>query len=186
PVPLARAPSSTPVPSTTLIRSLGAYTAGARDVVADVIEGDPFGSALVELMRDRSEWTGTAGELLAALDTLQSPDDSDIKPRSTRPRGWPATPRAAAGALKRVAPALRAMGIDVRKGERSNRGQLYILTATPSPVSRGNEPSQPSLGAEKQALTSENSGDGWGSATVTQPSLDHHDRHAGDDCDGVS
>src|SRR5690606_41315609 len=78
------------------------------------------------------------------------------------------------------------MGIDVRKGERSNRGQLYILTATTSPVSRGNEPSQPSLGAEKQALTSGNSGDGWGSATVTQPSLDHHDRHAGDDCDGVS
>lgn len=166
--------------------TLGAYTAGARDVVADVIEGDPFGSALVELMRDRSEWTGTAGELLAALDALQSPDDSDIKPRSTRPKGWPTTPRAAAGALKRVAPALRAMGIDVRKGERSNRGQLYILTATTSPVSRGNEPSQPSLDAEKQALTSENSGDGWGSATVTQPSLDHHDRHAGDDCDGAS
>src|SRR5690606_40053742 len=37
-----------------------------------------------------------------------------------------------------------------------------------------------------QALTSENSGDGWESATVTQPSLDRHDRHAGDDCDGVS
>src|SRR5690606_18046360 len=57
--------------------TLGAYTAGPRVVAADVIDGDPFGSAPVELMRARSAWAGTAGELLAALDALHSSDDSD-------------------------------------------------------------------------------------------------------------
>lgn len=167
--------------------TLDSYTAGARDIVADVLEGDPFGSAVVEMMRDRrEEWEGTAGELLAVLNALNESEEADARRRAPKSKGWPASPRAAAGALKRVAPALRAMGIDCRRGERSNRGQLYTLTPTPSLVNRGNEPSQPSLGTEKHALTSENSSDGWGAATVTQPSLDQRNRHTGDGRDGAS
>ena len=58
-------------------------------------------------------WKGTAGELLDRI----TPE--------RRPRGWPQTPHAMAGALKRLAPALRANGISV---ERHTRGQSRTIT----------------------------------------------------------
>ena len=75
--------------------------AGQRNRIAgEVVEADPVAAAVVKVMETRDSWVGTAAELLAALPSGQHP-----------PRGWPATARALAGRLKRVAPALRHVGI---------------------------------------------------------------------------
>ncbi|GAB3452686.1 hypothetical protein GCM10027570_31170 [Streptomonospora sediminis] len=141
--------------------SLQTYTAGAQDVVADVLEGDPFGSALLAMMRGREgAWAGTAGELLAELDRHEGRDSPDTKPKA-RPKGWPTNPRAAAGALKRVAPALRAMGVNYSTKRESGTGnRMHVLTSAnesacvqPSRPSRPSRPSQDSLQAAETPVT---------------------------------
>ena len=68
------------------------------------------------MMHGRGIWEGSAGELLADLT-----DNEDLKKR----RDWPKSARKMSSALRRLAPNLRAVGIDVshfRKGtiERGN------------------------------------------------------------------
>ncbi|OLT27169.1 hypothetical protein BJF83_18925 [Nocardiopsis sp. CNR-923] len=148
--------------------TLRTYTEGSRDVVADVLEGDAFGSAVLEMMRIRgTEWSGSAGELLAELDHVHIGDGVDLKPKP-RAKGWPTSPRAAGGALKRIAPALRTMGIDYSTKRGHGGKRLHLLT--PSAESGRIQPSPPSLADLSNLLNSTDSGDGRGSATVTQPS----------------
>lgn len=75
---------------------------GMRDRVAgEVLEGDPFAIGVLELVRSRGGWLGTASELLA-----------DLLPGGTRPpTGWP-TPNRVVGRLRRLAPALKSRGVD--------------------------------------------------------------------------
>ena len=89
-------------------------------IAAEVIDADPFGAALVELVRARGEWTGTATDLLAAL----LPGGAD-KP----PHGWPRR-NAVKGRLKRLTPALAAQGVAVsweREGATHERRRLIRL-----------------------------------------------------------
>jgi hypothetical protein len=79
-------------------RTFDDYTQAARDTNRAVLDGDPVADAVLALVGDRGVWAGTASELLARL----APDP--------RPPGWPRTPQAMSGALKRLAPALRASG----------------------------------------------------------------------------
>lgn len=112
------------------------YEATFADVASQVIESDPFAAALVRVMETRAEWTGTAGALLDHI----TPD----KP----PRGWPRTPRAASGAVKRATPALATAGIAVTHTRDTSkaRARLITLTATGGATTRGQArgPSAPS------------------------------------------
>jgi len=93
--------------------SLADYRKAAAQATQVVLESDPVAEAIVALVGQGGAWRGTAGELLDRI----TPE--------RRPRGWPQTPHAMAGALKRVAPALRANGISV---ERHVRGQTRTIT----------------------------------------------------------
>jgi hypothetical protein len=94
--------------------SLADYTAAAAAASQAVLDGDPVADAVLALIARQPVWSGTAGELLARL----SPEH--------RPQGWPRTPQAISGALKRMAPALRASGgLTV---EFPPRGQSRIIT----------------------------------------------------------
>lgn len=85
----------------------------------EAAEGDLVGAAVIAYMAGRSEWTGSAGELLAAL----TPD----RP----PRGWPATARALSGSLRRLVAPLRSAGIAVAfTREAGSRGGRRLLTLT--------------------------------------------------------
>ena len=100
-------------------------------IAAEVIDADSFGMALVELVRRRNRWQGTATELLAAL----SPDGQ--KP----PHEWPKS-NGVAGRIKRLVPALQSQGIKVHiPKERSSKGRIITLensgdgSSLPSPAS---------------------------------------------------
>ncbi|TQL48781.1 hypothetical protein FB562_1887 [Homoserinimonas aerilata] len=98
----------------TLRDYLTATTSAARDVV----DGNSFATALVELVRSAGRWEGTCSDLLKEFGDGKHPVD------------WPKTPRAVAEQLSRLTPALAASGVEVyRPQERSNRGHLYKLTA---------------------------------------------------------
>ena len=112
-------------------QTLASYTAAADDVTYAALDADLFGSAVQQLMAGQREgWTGTAAELL-----------EQVSP-AVVPRGFPRSPRALSGQLRRLAPALRAAGIDV-DFTKTERHRLIVLTRRAS-EDIGGEPSRPS------------------------------------------
>lgn len=89
------------------------------------LESSTPGRAIARLMTARSEWNGTATELLALLRDTTDPSDH-------KARDWPASPRSLSAALKRLAPALRAAGVSIQTG-RTNRGSDIQLRRHPAP-----------------------------------------------------
>lgn len=70
------------------------------------LDGSPWASVLSELLAaSDGVWSGTAGALLNALTSRRG--------EGRAPRGWPESPRGMSAALRRLAPNLRAIGVDV-------------------------------------------------------------------------
>jgi DNA polymerase I-like protein with 3'-5' exonuclease and polymerase domains len=96
-----------------------AYTGSRREISEMALEADPVAVAVVKLMADKEEWEGTAMELLKELGTRV---DEDVR----RFKTWPKQPQHLSRHLKRLAPVLRAEGIEVEDlprtgGERKKR-----------------------------------------------------------------
>lgn len=131
--------------------TLESYHATARAAVSDVIDGDPFAQAVIAMV-DKAGPGGltlTAGELLEQVPTPEK-----------LPRSWPKDPTRAGGRLKRLAPALRTIGIEVddsKRGPKPKKQRLYILTATAERRSETASPASPDRSG--RALTSGNMGD---------------------------
>ncbi|MES9804974.1 ATP-binding protein [Streptomyces cinereoruber] len=105
-------------------QTLDAYKASARDAVADVLDGEPFAQAVAALV-DRA---GEAGLTLTASELLERVPTPDKLPKK-----WPKDPTRAGGQLKRLAPALRTIGIEVddsKRGPKPKKQRLYTLTAS--------------------------------------------------------
>ncbi|MEU7718172.1 ATP-binding protein [Streptomyces tibetensis] len=129
--------------------TLESYKATARDAVADVLEGEPFAQAVVALV-DRA---GPEGVTLTASELLERVVAPDKLPRK-----WPKDPTRAGGQLKRLAPALRTIGIEVddsKRGPKPKKQRLYTLTASPerryetaSPASPGAVGTSPEQGEQ--------------------------------------
>ncbi|MFB6775566.1 ATP-binding protein [Streptomyces sp. NPDC056337] len=104
--------------------TLDSYRTSARDAVTDVLDGEPFAQAVVAVV-DRSGPGGltvTASEL---LERVAAPDKL--------PKKWPKDATRAGGQLKRLAPVLRTIGVEVddsKRGPKPKRQRLYRLTAT--------------------------------------------------------
>ncbi|MBG0818201.1 toprim domain-containing protein [Planomonospora sp. ID82291] len=106
--------------------TFASYTASARNAVADVLDGEPFAQAVVALV-DASGADGLELTAQEILDKVATPD--------RLPRKWPKDSTRAAGQLKRLAPALRTIGIEVddsRRQTTGNRSRLYKLTTSES------------------------------------------------------
>ncbi|MCH8841104.1 MAG: hypothetical protein IH831_10645, partial [Planctomycetes bacterium] len=90
---------------------------GQRARIAEsVIEADQVALAIQNLAETEGSWQGTAQELLDKI-TPEKP-----------PRGWPRTPQAIGGRIKRITPALEQAGIVViRDREGHNRSRMYHL-----------------------------------------------------------
>jgi hypothetical protein len=97
--------------------TLADYRNASTDVAADVLDGNEFAKALIALA-DAGRWEGTSTALLAAVGT---PDP--------RPREWPKDATRAGGQLKRLATALRTVGIEVVETRSSDRkrARLYAI-----------------------------------------------------------
>ncbi|WP_199843966.1 ATP-binding protein [Streptomyces albireticuli] len=131
--------------------TLDSYRATAADAVADVLDGEPFAQAVVELV-DKAGPDGltlTASQLLAAVEI---PDKL--------PKKWPKDSTRAGGQLKRLAPALRTIGIEVddsQRGPKPKKQRLYSLTASAERRCETASPASPQ--APKPSVTCGNRGD---------------------------
>ncbi|MGW4033098.1 ATP-binding protein [Streptomyces sp. NPDC004838] len=106
--------------------TLDSYKASARDAVADVLDGEPFAQAVVALV-DAAGPDGVTVTAQELLDAVAAPE--------RLPKKWPKDSTRAGGALKRLAPALRTIGInvdDTQRQPKGNRSRLYQLTTSES------------------------------------------------------
>ncbi|MDT3395466.1 ATP-binding protein [Streptomyces sp. B1866] len=104
--------------------TLESYKASARDAVADVLDGEPFAQAVTALV----DAAGPQGVTLTASELLERVPTPDRLPKK-----WPKDATRAGGQLKRLAPALRTIGIEVddsKRGPKPKKQRLYTLTIT--------------------------------------------------------
>jgi hypothetical protein len=112
---------------------LNAYGTNRAEMDETVIESDTVAIAVRSLTADRSIWTGTAQDLLAALIEI-------LGELTAKAKTWPRTPRALSGRLRRAAPNLRRVGISIVFGQRQAKERPITITAD----RRGIRPSRPS------------------------------------------
>jgi hypothetical protein len=115
-----------------------AYCGNRDEAVEGVIDADPVAAAVRAVMATRTEWTGTASDLLGALAEVAGE-------RAAKSKAWPDGPRALAGRLRRAATFLRKIGIEVafRKEGRA-RARIIHITVTPPSAAPENAGVQPS------------------------------------------
>jgi hypothetical protein len=122
---------------------LRAYTRSRGDANVLAVDASVIGPVLLECVAaacfTAAQWEGTAADLLEYLIAVAG----DALPKS---REWPKTPRALSGELRRLAPALRATGMEVllpdakrRQADRSRRRLIRL-----GPASVAAQPSTPS------------------------------------------
>jgi curved DNA-binding protein CbpA len=138
-------------PAGTFMRAYQENIAAANEVV---IESSQVGDAVRRFMATatRTRWEGTASELLELLTRI-------IPEPLARERSWPKSARALSGKLRRAAPPLRKVGIDVafvREGH--DRERTIIITVRSIGVD--NFASAPS--AETEKSEKRNNGKGLG------------------------
>lgn len=144
---------------------LSAYQTMRRTVIEATLDGDALAVAVRGLSRP---WEGTAADLLTR-----------ISPPGRLPRGWPESPRATSAALRRLAPGLRRLGIEVsayREAGTGGRRLIVISTLDGGP----HEPSRPSQ-APQGPDSVHDFGDGRGDDRCQDRSPDH--AHVCDGCD---
>jgi hypothetical protein len=110
-----------------------AYTGNIEEAVETVLENDEVAIALRKYVEMTPEgFTGRASDLLKALNGVATETQQKAK-------GWPKSPAVLAKTLRRIAPPLRRIGIDVAF-DRENRQRKIIIAS----VKIGKTPSQPS------------------------------------------
>ncbi len=126
-----------------------AYAGNRNEAVDSIIESDPVGSAVRSLMATRTEWTGTASDLLGAL-------SGEVGERIAKAKTWPATARALSGRLRRAATFLRKVGVDI-EFNKEGRARTRIIRISCGADSAGAAPSRPSApSAEGAKVASDN------------------------------
>ena len=99
-------------------RALELFAGQRKRISIDVVEADPVGAAILQLVKSQKNWSGTAQALLSQL----TPD----RP----PKGWPQTAEALGRRLSRIIPALRQVGLSVEYVRKKDRRTLVIGKAT--------------------------------------------------------
>jgi hypothetical protein len=102
-----------------------AYCGNRDEAVDGVIDADPIAAAVRAVMVERTEWTGTASDLLGALAEVAGE-------RIAKSKTWPDSPRAFAGRLRRAATFLRKIGVEVAF-EREGRARTRMIRISIAP-----------------------------------------------------
>ena len=96
---------------------------------AVAVEASAIGPGLLELVAaEGGTWSGTASDLLAAL-------ESRLGERARRPQGWPRRARDLGAEVRRLAPALRALGLAV-EASRGHGGRRVLSVQSPAATHR--------------------------------------------------
>jgi hypothetical protein len=96
---------------------LKTYTSQRGSLAAEVVDSDPYASALRKWLDGVGEWTGAPVEL---VDKVPEPDP--------KPRKWPRTAKAVGVALRRLAPAFRHLGYTIDRGEQDTVTRRFEWT----------------------------------------------------------
>ena len=132
-----------------------AYCGNRDEAVEGVIDADPIAAAVRVLMATRTEWMGTASDLLGALAEA-------VGERIAKSKTWPDTPRALAGRLRRAAAFLRKIGIEI-SFDREGRARTRTIRITTNPDHAAPEyararPSSPSASSASTSKTNASKG----------------------------
>jgi hypothetical protein len=110
---------------------LHAYKANRRSAIEEVVDADPVAARIRDIMTERTMWSGNASELLR-VSAHRSKDEA-----SWPDIGWPKSPRALAGRLRRAQTPLRALGIEMNFSREGRAGTRIIrLRASPTKPTR--------------------------------------------------
>lgn len=101
-----------------------AYATSRKGAHGLAIEDSVIVEPLISLLEGLDEWSGTATRLLESLNKTSS---EEIQRR----RGWPQKAHSVSGALRRIAPSLRATGWDVDLDGRSGHERTRMIRLTP-------------------------------------------------------
>jgi hypothetical protein len=154
-----------------------AYAGNRADAVETVVEADHVAMAVRKLMATRIEWKGTATDLKEALEVYVLGPEGRQRP----PKGWPGSPHALSGDLRRAAAALRKTGLEVEFSRHHHPKVITIWTLPDDPLSRGKS-ATPSLPASQPNKTNDLSRDAGGDAVGQGPSgATHATRDVGRD-----
>jgi hypothetical protein len=106
---------------------IAAYAGNREETHEIALEASVIGPIVRAWFEDQAAWSGTATELLTRLSDRAG---SAVINR----KGWPTGPRQLSGQLRRLAPNLRAVGIDITFGKltSSKRTRIITLTSTDS------------------------------------------------------
>src|SRR6516165_7485465 len=176
---------------------MAAYTGNIEEAVETVLENDQVAAVLRTYMDTTPDgFTGTAADLLGALNAVASETQQKAK-------RWPKSPATLAKTLRRIAPPLRKIAIDVAF-DRENRQRKITITpakvsetsSLPSPLSFSNSLNDleeiacrhRAVTDEEAAVTSDgsdSSGDGDNRTTVTSNPLKNKGGDGSDAGDGI-
>jgi hypothetical protein len=129
-----------------------------------VIEADPVGSAVRSLMATRTQWTGTASDLLGAL-------AGEAGEHAAKSKTWPATARALSGRLRRAATFLRTVGIDI-EFVKEGRARTRTIRISRPPENAPAEPSRSPAPSAEPMKDAPINGSGATLARTVQPGAD--------------
>lgn len=101
---------------------MAAYDSHRAAAVELALEADPVASAVRQFMGGQGarEWQGTASELRERLAHV-------VGEQVARSRSWPASAQALSNRLRRVAPHLRAAGIEVDWSREAGSGSRRLI-----------------------------------------------------------
>jgi hypothetical protein len=125
---------------------LHAYKANRQSAIEEVVDADAVAARIRDVMAGRVMWSGNATELLR----VAAPDPSDKAPWTSV--GWPKSPRALAGRLRRAQTPLRALGIEINFGREGRTGTRIIRMRKSYPAATAATVSTVSADAPKKTL----------------------------------
>lgn len=144
------------------------YSANRQQAHDLALDASPVAD-VVRALAERGEWSGTSTELLESLNGLA--------PEATRrSKGWPSRPDRLSGALRRIIPNLRAVGVMVEFDDRRELGprRRQIIITTP----KKREGEQRSERSERSGVGSGNAQPFRGNATGNAGSPENPRRNA--------
>ena len=92
------------------------------------IDASPVGKSIVGFIREKGNWSGTATQLLAELESRAEQKTKGLK-------AWPSSARALGGSVKRLAPNLREAGFGV-EFDRSGKQRTRTIELRSNPEHR--------------------------------------------------
>ena len=98
---------------------MAAYHKNRSSAIEIGLENDPVAQAVIDLIQDAGDWTGTSTELLEALG-LKVPE------KMTRSKPWPQAANQLSRCLNRLAPVLREVGINLELGINEGKRRRLI------------------------------------------------------------